>query len=99
MSNTWPNGHATSQRVKVLGPNNEVWAEAPTNAWLLRDKPWPAVGELVEVCWSSRKKVPPVYVYGKAKLITLPREDGGSAWANEAGQDLVFNPDFWRPLK
>jgi hypothetical protein len=86
---------------QVLGPGGEVWATAPDESWNLRSEPWPEIALLVEVCWSSRRKTPPSYAYSRGRLIRYEYEgviERTSTWANERGETLAFNPDFWRPI-
>lgn len=84
-----------SELAKVFGPKGELWATAPDESWSLRGQPWPAVGELVEACWASRFEDPPTYGFAQ---IRLKWTDGKmSKWENDRGEDLVFNPDFWKP--
>lgn len=80
----------------VYGPRGEVWATAPDETWNLRNRPWPEPGVMVDGCWSSRQTTTPKYEVAKVRLV---RHDGCmSVWANERGEVLCFNPDFWRPV-
>ncbi|MFZ6655928.1 hypothetical protein [Undibacterium sp. TJN19] len=82
---------------QVLSPTGEVWATAPDETWNLRGECWPEPGILVEACWSKRFQDPPKYQFAAVSLKKVDAR-GMSEWANEWGQTLCFNPDFWRPL-
>lgn len=83
---------------KVLAPlTGEVWAVAPDETWRLRGEEWPEPKVMVEGCWASRFIDPPKYEIAPVSLVRHD-DKGMSVWANDSGQDLCFNPDFWRPL-
>lgn len=85
---------------KVLGPDGEVWATAPDETWLLRGgDSWPDPYVMVEMCFAGRKQwgTDGQYEYARGRL-KHRGPDGMSSWQNEAGHDIVFNPDFWRAV-
>lgn len=85
----------------IFSPTGEVWAVAPDDTWFCRDKPWPALNTIVEVCWSSRKEVPSRYDFDRLSLIKVYSDrgyHGMSEWHNKRGEVVAFNPDFWRPI-
>jgi hypothetical protein len=86
-----------SELNQVLGPNGEVWATAPDATWNLYGESWPEPNVQVEACWCSRFKEPAEYEYAPVTLVRR-EADNMSVWANERGEELLFNPDFWRPL-
>lgn len=73
--------------------------QAPDGSWFLRDDPWPAVGELVEVCFGRRARAGDIarpLNFGLASLVERD-EDGLSEWRLPNGLTLLLAPDFWRP--
>jgi hypothetical protein len=87
---------------QVISPyDGSVWAEAPDETWMLRDDPFPPIGVLVEIVHASRNKTPTVYKYSLGKVVEYHTEGTQkmSTWWTRYDQILVFNPDFWRPIK
>lgn len=92
-----------SESVKqVFSPDGvTLWASAPDASWYLRSEPFPEIGVLVEVCWSKRFSCPETYEFAFCTLKEhhINGKWKMSTWKNEFGQDLCFNPDFWRPIQ
>ena len=97
----WNMRNGVAHVAQIFGPDGALWATAPDSTWFLRDTPWPDPGIVVEVCWSSRFKVPAKYNFDRLKLVKHEMIDGHdmSQWKNEFGSLIIFNPDFWRPIK
>lgn len=95
-----PGGRISSVSVPCTDPVGDFPGRvAPDASWFLRDRPWPKVGEMVEVCFARRVRpgeVEPPLVFGLAALSEHDAE-GSSEWKLPDGQTLLFNPDFWRP--
>ncbi len=72
---------------------------APDDTWLLRSESQPEPNVWVEGCWHVQITNSPEYQF--APLITrrhVGRARTSIVWCNRNGHEVMFMPDFWRPI-
>lgn len=73
----------------------------PDDSWTAYGEAWPAPGEPVEGCYVGTGREAGQFAVVLVSLVRrTPHEhyDNLSTWANHRGEELAFNPQFWRSL-